>query len=56
MNGACVTGHTAATLATGVQLWFKTDVSVDEVCNYPYVTPLPATGPMSNYLGGDYLP
>ena len=56
MNGACVTGHTAATLFTGVQLWFKTDVSLDEVCNYTYTGPLPVSGPTSNYTGGDYLP
>jgi hypothetical protein len=56
MNGACVTGHTAATLFTGVQLWFKTDVSTDEVCNYAYTAPIPTTGPTSNYTGGDYLP
>lgn len=36
MNGACITGHTHATKtpAAGVKLWFKPDLTNDNVCNY----------------------
>lgn len=46
MNGACVTGHTHATTAGGVQLWFK--AAADSVCNYVYPGGT-VTGNTANY-------